>query len=132
MRDQSARAAVQAFDPSVALLVAQTLQSTCATGIYSVRLENARSTKAMLRASNPRRPISGIVLAVAGSVEAVNCSAGGAVTTWASSTSSPVGWTARMGATRSCATTGSSAGWIGASTSTGSSAGVNRTAVLVD
>jgi len=61
-----------------------------------------------------------------GSVAVATCNSagGGGVTTWAISTSSPVGWMALIGACLSCTTTGASGVLIGSATSTGISAGV--------
>ena len=92
-------------------------------------LSTARSAKAPARASSPSSPISGNVLAVAGSAcsaaGASRCfsQAGGGVTTSASCTSSPVGWIAMIGARFSSTTTGASADLIGSATSTESRPG---------
>ena len=64
-------------------------------------------------------------------VATYNSAGGGGVTTWAISTSSPVGWMALIGACLSCTTTGASDVLIGSATSTGISAGVKGTGVFL-
>src|SRR5271165_4671339 len=97
-----------------------------------------RNANAQPRARKPREAISGSELAVEGKVlsalpdaGAASGCAGGAVTTSAISTSSPVGLIAMIDACFSWITTGTSAEWMGSATSTGSSAEVKSTGVLV-
>src|SRR5579863_3179744 len=99
-----------------------------------------RTASAAPSDSIPQSAINGSELAVAGRLSTGNWvgtdavtgnSAGGGVTTTASSTCSPVGWIAMIGACFNCTTTGWSTVVIGAATSTGSSRGVKSTGVLV-
>src|ERR1017187_10303693 len=86
---------------------------------------------------SPNNAISGNRLAVEGRVcsattgASATTSTGGGVTTSASCTSSPVGLAAMIGAALNCATTGSSPDLMGSAISRGSSAGVNRTGMLL-
>src|SRR5579862_4748030 len=90
--------------------------------------------KAPAKASIPNSAISGRELPVAGSAAGGSfcaTTAGGGVTTWAISTSSPDGWIAITGALWSSTTTGSAGVLIATVTSGVISAGVKRTGVLV-
>src|ERR1039458_1596143 len=86
---------------------------------------------------SPNNAISGNRLAVEGRVfattgaSAITSTGGGGVTTSASCTSSPVGLAAMIGAALNWATTGWSVDLMGSATSRGSSAGVNRTGMLL-
>src|SRR5579872_1561991 len=104
---------------------------------YRVCFLIARMPNALPNASNPQSMMSGEELAVVGSsagyfgaaaAVAVAAGAGSVWITWATSTSSPVGLTAMMGA---CCRTATTAGSSGFSTSTATSAWRAGTGTLV-